>query len=92
VVVAPRTPNDVYILNIEEEEKCCIRQINESWLWHRRMVHIGFDNLIKFSKKEAMRDMPKVIKLSNSVCRHCQHGKKRRVRFKTKEYSTSKPL
>jgi hypothetical protein len=23
VVVAPRTPSNVYILNIEEEEKCC---------------------------------------------------------------------
>jgi transposase InsO family protein len=92
VVVAPRTPSDVYILNIEEEEKCCMSQIDESWLWHKRMGHIGFDNLIKVSKKEVVRDMPKIIKPSNSVCRHCQHGKKTRVRFKTKEYSTSKPL
>jgi hypothetical protein len=92
VVVAPRTPSNVYILNIEEEEKCCMSQIDESWLWHRRMGHIGFDNLIKVNKKEVVRDMPKIIKPSNSVCRHCQHGKKTRVRFKTKEYSTSKPL
>jgi hypothetical protein len=92
VVIAPRTPSDVYILNIEEEEKCCMSQIDESWLWHRRMGHIGFDNLIKVGKKEVVRDMPKIIKPSNSVCRHFQHGKQTRVRFKTKEYSTSKPL
>jgi transposase InsO family protein len=54
--------------------------------------HIGFDNLIKFSKKEVVRNMLNIIKPSNYVCRHCQHGKKIGVRFKTKEYSTSKPL
>jgi hypothetical protein len=75
VIVAPRTPSNVYILNIEEEEKCCMSQIDESWLWHKRMGHIGFDNLIKVNKKEVVRDMPRIIKASNFVCRHCQHGK-----------------
>ena len=92
MVVAPRIPIDVYILNIEEEEKCCMIQIDKIWLWNRRMGHIGFDNFIKFSKKEVVRDMPKIIEPSNFVCRHCQHGKRIRVRFKKKEYSTSKPL
>jgi hypothetical protein len=57
VVVAPRTSSDVYILNTEEEEKCCMGQIDESWLWHRRMGHISFDNLIKVSRKEVVKDM-----------------------------------
>ena len=39
-----------------------------------------------------MKDMTKIIKPSNYICRHFQHGKQTRVRFKTKEYSTSKPL
>jgi hypothetical protein len=56
------------------------------------MGHIGFDNLIKFNKKEVVRDMPKIIKPSNYVCSHFHHGKQTRVRFNTKEYSTSKPL
>jgi hypothetical protein len=67
-------------------------QIDESWLWNKIMGHIGFDNLIKINKKDVVRDMPRIIKPSNFVCRHCQHGKKTRVRFKTKEYSTSKRL
>jgi hypothetical protein len=92
VVVSPRTPSNVYILNIEEEEKCFMGQIDESWLWKKIMGHIIFDNLIKVSKKEVVKDMSKIIKSSNSVCRHYQHGKKTRVRLKTKEYSTSKPL
>jgi hypothetical protein len=36
--------------------------------------------------------MSKIIKPSNFVYRHYQHGKYTRVRFKTKENSTSKPL
>jgi hypothetical protein len=51
VVVVPRTPKNIYILKIEEEEKCCMSQIDESWLWHKRMGHTGFDNLLQFNKK-----------------------------------------
>jgi hypothetical protein len=91
VVVSPKTPSDVYILNIEEEEKKFMSQIDESWLWHRRMGQIGFENLIKVSKKVVVRDMQKIIKPSKFVCRHFQHGKNTRVRFKTRGYSTSRP-
>jgi hypothetical protein len=48
--------------------------------------------LLKVNKKEVVRDMPKIIKTSYYVCRHWQHGKNTMVRFKKKEYSTSKPL
>jgi hypothetical protein len=82
----------VYILDIKEEEECHMSQEDESWLWHKRMGHLRFDNLIKASKKGVVKDMPKVIKPSDPVCKHCQLGKKTRVRFKTKEHSTSKPL
>ena len=56
------------------------------------MGHINFDNLVKNSNLEAVRNLPKIKKPSNPICRHCQLGKQTRVRFKTKEYSTSKPL
>lgn len=92
MVVAPKTTSDVYILNIEEEEKCCMSQIDESWLWHKRMGHICFENSIKVSKKETVRDMENIIKPSNSICRNHQHGKQTRVRLKKKKYSTSKSL
>ena len=92
MAVAPRTSSNVYILNIDEEEKCCLIQVDESWLWHRRLGHLNFDNLIKSNEKEAIRDLPKVIKPSDSICKHCQIGKQTRVRFKTKEHSITKPL
>ena len=92
VVVVPRTSSDVYILDTGKKENCCMGQIDESWLWHRRMGHISFDNLVKISKKEDVRNMPKIIKPSNLVCRNSQYGKKTKVRFKIKDHSTSKPL
>jgi hypothetical protein len=68
------------------------QELDERWLWHKRMGHLSFNNLIKASRKEAMKDMPKVIKPLNPIFKHHQLGKKTKVRFKTKEYSTSRPL
>jgi hypothetical protein len=82
----------VYVLNVDEGKKCCLSQEDEIWLWNRSLQHLIFDNLIKSINKEAIRDLPKVIKPSNSIYKHCQIGKKTRVSFKTKENSTTKPL
>ena len=56
------------------------------------MGHLNFDNIARISKKEVVRDLPKIVKPLNSVCKHCQHGKKTRASFKTKEHMTSQPL
>ena len=48
--------------------------------------------MIKVNKKAAIRDLTTLNNLSGSVCKRCQHGKQTRARFKTKEYSTTKPL
>jgi hypothetical protein len=67
-------------------------KIDESWLWNKRMVHMNFNNLVKISTKQVVRDMPKNTKTTSTIFKQCQHGKKSRVNFKTKEYATSKPL
>jgi hypothetical protein len=63
-------------------------QVDEIWLFHIRMGHLSFDNLIKASKKGVVKDMPKFIKPSNPICKHCQLGKKTGVIFNTKENYT----
>ena len=85
-----RTPSNVYIL--ENEEQCCMSQTNESLLWHRRMDHLKFYNLVNVSKNGVVRNFPKFIKPPNHVCRHCLHGKQTRTSFKVKDYTTSHPL
>jgi hypothetical protein len=66
-------------------------QTDESWFSHRRMGHMNFDNLVKISTKQVVRDMPNIVKPSNTLCKQCQHEKQTRTRFKSKDYSTTKP-
>jgi hypothetical protein len=91
VGIAPRTPGNVYILDAKLNE-CHIISVDESCLWHRWLGHINFDNIVKFNNLGAVRNFPNIIKLSNAMCRHCQLGKQTRIRFKEKEYTTSKHL
>ena len=73
-------------------EKCCLGKEDESWQWHKRMSHIHFDNLVKVSKREAVREMSQITKPTNTLCKHCQQGKQTNTRFKSKEYSMTRPL
>ena len=85
-----RNTNNVYIL--ENENQCYLSMVDESWLWHRRLGHLGFDKFSKISTKKSIRDLPKIIVPLNSMCKHCQHGKQTRANFKIKEHMTSHPL
>lgn len=67
-------------------------QVEKNWLWHRNLGHISFNNLVKISSKNAVRDIPKIKKPKNGICDSCQKGKQARAYFKTKEHHTSKPL
>jgi hypothetical protein len=66
-------------------------QTDEIWLWHRRMGHMNFDNLVKINTKKVVRDMPNIVKPSNTLYKKCSHGKHIRTSFKSNEYSTMKP-
>ena len=86
-----RAPNDIYVLD-EETKSCLLDKEDESWLWHKRMGHINFDNIVRIRKKEAIREMPKISKPSNTLCEACRHGKQKKVQFETKEHFASHPL
>jgi hypothetical protein len=92
VATAARTSSNIYVLSEIGNDKCCLGKEDESWLWHRRMCHMHFDNLVKVNKREAVREMPQITKPTNTLCKHCQQGKQTKTRFKSKEYSTTKPL
>jgi transposase InsO family protein len=92
VGTAARTSNNIYVLSEIGNEKCFLGKEDESWLWHRRMGHMHFDNLVKVSKREAVGEIPQIMKPTNTLCKHCQQGKQTKTRFKSKEYSTTRPL
>jgi hypothetical protein len=65
-------PQAMYMFSVKsKEKKCCMGQVNESWLWHRRMGHINFGNILKLNKTQAIRDMPRISKPTNTICKPC---------------------
>jgi hypothetical protein len=87
-----RTKNNVYVLK-ENREECHLRKHDERWLWHRRLGHLNFDHLIKLKNLEAVKDLPRISKPQDSMCKPCQVGKLTRTQFKSKSFtSTEKPL
>jgi hypothetical protein len=92
VGTAARTSNNIYVLSEIGNEKFCLGKEDESWIWNRRMGHLHFDNLVKVNKRQSVREMPQIMKPTNTLCKHCQQGKKTKIGFKSKEYSTTRPL
>ena len=45
-----RTPGNVYIWEEIQGEKCYVGQIVDNWLWHKKIGHFNFDNLVKISR------------------------------------------
>lgn len=48
--------------------------------------------MIKINNYKEVRDLPRILKPTDIICRECQLGKQTRRSFKNKEYSTSHPL
>jgi hypothetical protein len=51
VATDARTSSNIYVLSEIGNEKCFLGKEDESWLWHGRMGHMHFDNLVKVSKR-----------------------------------------
>jgi hypothetical protein len=75
VATTIRTLNNIYVLNEIGKELCRLGNENESWLWHKRMGHMHFDNLVKINIKESVREILEISKLVNTLCKHCLRGK-----------------
>jgi hypothetical protein len=87
-----RTEDNVYALK-ENREECHLRKHDERWLWHRRLGHLNFDHLIKLKNIEEVKDLPRISKPQDSMCKPCQVGKLNGTDFKSKRFtSKEKPL
>lgn len=87
IEIASRTKTKGNIFHLNAGEKIClIAKIDESSLWHRRMCHVNFDSMNKICSTQAVRDLPKIVKLANPVCKKCQLGKQKIIYFKRKQY------
>jgi hypothetical protein len=71
IVKVVRSLENVYVLE-EGKEKCCIGKNDEIWLWHKRIGHLIFNQIVKLGRKYVVRDIPKNSKPENTVCKSCQ--------------------
>jgi hypothetical protein len=44
-------------------------------LWHQRLGHLNFTDMLKIASKDIVKDLPKMEKTGKGVCGPCQLGK-----------------
>jgi hypothetical protein len=67
--------------------------IDDSELWHQRMGHLNFTDMLKIATKEIVKDLPKMEKTGKGMCGPCQLGNQTRaVHKKTSGILTSRNL
>ena len=71
-ITTTRTSSNKYVLSEIGNEKCFLGKEDESWIWHKRMSHIHFDNLVKVKKREVFREIPQIMKPTNTLCKDYQ--------------------
>jgi len=70
VATGTGTPNNIYTLDDIGKEGRFLDKAYESWLWHKKMGHMNFDNLVRINKKEVVREMPEISKPISTSCKH----------------------
>ncbi|RVX07779.1 Retrovirus-related Pol polyprotein from transposon RE1 [Vitis vinifera] len=72
---------------------CGSSKIESIDLWHRRLGHLNYRDLMKVANNDVIKGIPKLGKLSNPICGPCQKGKQTRSTHKrVDEILTFKPL
>jgi hypothetical protein len=56
-------------------DACLIAKTSMSWLWHRRLAHVGMKNLHKLLKGEHVLGLTNVCFEKDRPCTACQAGK-----------------
>jgi transposase InsO family protein len=61
--------------NNAELDTCLIAKTNMGWLWHRRLAHVGMNNLHKLLKEKYILGLTNVHFDKDKICSACQAGK-----------------
>ena len=80
-----QTKGNLFYLELGECS-CFIAQVEESWLWHKRLCHVNFDNLVKIRKFRKVKGIPNIKKPEVGLCKNCQIEKMGKTSFKSKNY------
>src|SRR5271156_5775026 len=78
-----KTKGNVFHLN--SDVSCFVAKVDDSWLWHKRLCHINFDNIVKISNFKVVRDLPSIARPVDTICRECVMGNHVRSSFRRKK-------
>lgn len=54
-----QTRGNLFYLDMNDVT-CLVLQFDDVWLWHKRLCHVNFDNLVGISKMKRVRGLPKL--------------------------------
>lgn len=91
IAIGTQTKGNIFHLN-SSDKTCLIAHIDESWLWHKRLCHVNFDCIVKIGSTKAVRDIPKIVKPLNPICKECQMGKQFITSFKSTQDTSNDVL
>ena len=74
------------------EMTCLVAKVYDSWLCHKRFYHINFDSIVRTSRMFEIRDLPRIVKPTNTICKECVLAKKSKTSFPSKKYTTTVKL
>ena len=61
-----QTRSNLFYLDMEDVAFCVVR-FDDVWLWHKRLCHVNFDNLISISRMKEVRGLPKLKKSDKTM-------------------------
>ena len=94
IVLTGRLKNKLYQVDFSKGkaklETCLVAKSSMSWLWHRRLAHVGMRNLAKLLKDNHILGLTNVQFEKDKICSACQAGKQVGVPHPPKSIITTK--
>jgi hypothetical protein len=69
--------NNIFMISLDDSSlkvKYLVANNNDSWLWHKRAIHIHMDHLNKLAKHDLVIGFPKINFVKDKLCDACQKG------------------
>jgi hypothetical protein len=97
IVFAGRLKNKLYLVDFNKSkanlETCSVAKSSMSWLWHRRLAHVGMRNLAKLQKNKHILGLTNIHFEKDRICSTCQAEKQVDVLHPPKSImTTTQPL
>ena len=86
-----RSRGNIFQLNLIEMT-CFVAKVDINSIWHKRSCHINFDNIVKEISTFVGRDLPKIVKPTNMVCKGCVMAKQHKSSYRNKKLTTINEL